>query len=73
MRAVPISWMPIPGKYPWSNVFTIFSPACSSISAISTIMSLRIKRSFSPVAQSILSTGSPHLSFLLSSSSTWLA
>jgi hypothetical protein len=32
------------------------------MSAMSAIMSRRIRRSFSPVAQSILSTGIPHLS-----------
>ena len=36
-------------------------------------MSLRMRRSFSPVAQSILSTGSPHLSFFVSSSETLFA
>src|SRR6266704_1208230 len=67
IRAVPISWIPIPGQYPLSYVRTSFTPAASSISAMSFIMSLRIRRSFSPVAQSIASTGSPHLSFLFGS------
>src|ERR1051325_8534094 len=34
---------------------------------MSFIMSRRIRRSFSPVAQSIARTGSPHLSFLVAS------
>jgi hypothetical protein len=67
MRAVPISWMPMPGKYWLSYVRTFFTPVCSSMSAMSAIMSLRMRASFSPVAQSILSTGSPHLSFFVPS------
>ena len=35
---------------------------------MSFIMSVRIRRSFSPVAQSIATTGRPHLSFFVSSS-----
>src|SRR5437867_1218578 len=73
MRAVPISWIPIPGQYPLSYVRTSFTPEASSISAMSFIMSLRISRSFSPVAQSIASTGSPHLSFLVGSMVTRFA
>ncbi len=40
---------------------------------MSFIMSFRIRRSFSPVAQSIASTGSPHLSFFTGSSVMRLA
>src|ERR1051326_874667 len=65
--AVPISWIPIPGKHSLSYVRTFFMPAASSVSAMSFIMSRRIRRSFSPVAQSIARTGSPHLSFLVAS------
>src|SRR3954451_603105 len=75
MRAVPISWMPMPGKYWLSYVRTFFTPVCSSMSPMSAIMSLRMRASFSPVAQSILSTGRPHLSFRLVSRDTlfsWL-
>ena len=48
-------------------MLTRFTPVASSSSAMSAIMSLRISFSFSPVAQSILSTGKPHLSFFVSS------
>ena len=40
---------------------------------MSFIMSFRIRRSFSPVAQSIARTGSPHLSFFTGSSVMRLA
>ena len=73
MRAVPISWIPMPGKYSSSFVFTSFAPDAVSISAMSAIMSFRIRASFSPVAQSILITGIPHLSFLVGSSEIMLA
>ncbi len=40
---------------------------------MSFIMSLRMRRSFSPMAQSILRTGSPHLSFFAGSSEIMFA
>ena len=66
MRAVPISWMPMPGE-----VAVVVDVARSSRRAprasrpCRPSCRVRIRRSFSPVAQSILSTGSPHLSFFV--------
>ena len=71
MRAVPISWIPIPGIAGFSNDLTSFSPAASRISAASFFISMRILRSFSPNSQSIASNGSPHLSFFVKSRKAW--
>ena len=69
MRAVPISWIVLPGGLFSTNGLMSCAPAAASISAAAMDASFRIARSFSPKRQLILSTGMPYASvFVLSSS-----